>query len=92
MCAYHIPTPASDTDPQLLDTCTWLALQAEGAPEVPSVSANMSCEYVRPAGQLGDTLWIMATIVQRGELQPAPSSPMALADSLFQAANSHSHE
>jgi hypothetical protein len=56
---------------KLTDIVSWVGLQTEGLPMIPTVSANMSAEFVRPAGGAGDVLWIVANKIQRGELKPS---------------------
>jgi len=48
---------------------TWLALTTLGAPVLDSVSTNMSQEFVRPCGQLGDYLYAEGEAVQQGEYE-----------------------
>lgn len=52
---------------QLVDTVTWLAMASVGLPEVESVTTNMSAEFAKPFGQLGDDLIIEGECVQQGE-------------------------
>lgn len=40
-----------------------------GLPEVESVTTNMSAEFAKPFGQLGDDLIIEGECVQQGELR-----------------------
>jgi hypothetical protein len=47
---------------------TWLVLQTLGYPVIPSVSTNLSGEFVRPCGTLGDELTIVSEAVKKGEL------------------------
>ncbi|BEJ17145.1 hypothetical protein CspHIS471_0605460 [Cutaneotrichosporon sp. HIS471] len=50
----------------LVDDVTWLGMQTLGLPKVRSVSTNISCEFVRPSGRLGDDLYMVSEPVKIG--------------------------
>lgn len=52
--------------PQMVDTVTSLALQSKGIVPPTGASVNASCEFVRPAGKVGDELVGIGEVVQLG--------------------------
>jgi len=51
---------------QLTDTVTSLALSTHGIPAPTGVSVNISCEFVRPGGRVGDELIGVGEVVKLG--------------------------
>lgn len=64
-------------DPQLVDTVTWLALITFGMPYGGSVSTNMSADFVRPSGRLGDELIAEGEAISQGASRALSTRPLA---------------
>ncbi len=53
----------------MVDTVTSLALQSRGIVPPTGASVNASCEFVRPGGQVGDTIFGEGEVTQLGALR-----------------------
>ena len=53
----------------MVDSVPWLAMASLGVPDWDSVSTNMSCEFLRPCGRLGDNLYIEGVAVKQGKCE-----------------------
>jgi acyl-coenzyme A thioesterase 13 len=80
-----------DTDVKLTDTVTSLALSTMGIPPPTGASVNISCEFVRPAGKVGEELYSIGEVVKLGKSSSLePFAQMDAADN--QAELQHSQK